>query len=221
MGYFSRTGTKRNLDAMRRCGWGILICASPRPGSDHRDEGFTRVMLDNGAWKCRKEADQLGAWRDQYEHSFGLLLDRWGESSDLIVVPDIVAGGKASLELSLSWLPRLRGLGGLLLPVQDGMSAEDIEPLLGPELGIFVGGSDDPKAPGGGWKWNSLAEVWGPLAQRTGCHLHVGRAGSYRQISRCVAAGAHSFDSTQTTRCASKAPGMQNARLQLPLIGTS
>lgn len=47
--YASRTGTKRNLAAMRTHGWRILVVA----GAILQHEGF-QYALDNGAWSCFK-----------------------------------------------------------------------------------------------------------------------------------------------------------------------
>lgn len=43
--YASRTGTRRNLDALRGAGWRLLVSAT----GVHRHEGF-RYAIDNGAW---------------------------------------------------------------------------------------------------------------------------------------------------------------------------
>lgn len=42
--YASRTGTKRNLAALRAAGWGLFVSAA----GVHRSEGF-RFIIDNGA----------------------------------------------------------------------------------------------------------------------------------------------------------------------------
>ena len=52
MAYASRTGTQRNLDAMRRAGWRLLISAT----GAHRDEGF-EYGIDNGAWSAHQKGD--------------------------------------------------------------------------------------------------------------------------------------------------------------------
>lgn len=199
--YASRTGTKRNLDGLRDAGWGLLISAT----GDHRDEGFTDHMLDNGAWTAHQQGK---AWdREAFER----LLEAYGETAHQTVAPDIVAGGAASLELTRSWLPRLLELPGhVLVAVQDGMTASSVRELLGPRVGVFVGGST-------GWKWSSLREVWGPLCAELGTRLHVGRAGSGRMVERCGLAGAYSFDTSEPSRYRVKLPGLDNARRQLPL----
>ena len=88
--YASRTGTRRNLAALRSRGWRLLVS---RAGV-WRTEGFPQYALDNGAW-----ADYQ-AGRDFDEDSFERLIDKLGAKADWIVLPDIVAGGLRSLDLS-------------------------------------------------------------------------------------------------------------------------
>lgn len=215
LGYASRTGTKRNLDALRGAGWGLLVCASIDGKRDHRDEGFADIMLDNGAWKLREvgetPSERLSAWRQDYERPFHDLINAFGVKARLIVLPDVVAGGDVSLEQSVSWIGRLCGAGEtLLIPVQDGMRPEQVAEFVGKRVGIFVGGTTE-------WKWSSLRAWWGPLALEHGCWLHVGRAASGRMVERCGIAGAHSFDTSQPSRYQCKLAGLDNARRQVPL----
>lgn len=197
--YASRTGTRRNLAAMRQAGWGLMVSAK----GVWRTEGFQRYALDNGAWwayQQRKPFDEaafLSAWR---------LL---GASSDFVVLPDIVAGGMASLNFSIQWLSRIDHRLRLLA-VQDGMTPRLVAPFLGPSLGIFVGGSTE-------WKEHTLTQ-WGSLAKELGIYLHVGRVNSRRRISLCTAAGADSFDGSSVTRFAVTLPRLDLARWQGDLL---
>jgi len=60
------------------------------------------------------------------------------------VLPDIVASGLASLEFSLRWKERLRGMPTrMLLAVQNGMQINDVASLLSPAIGIFIGGTTE------------------------------------------------------------------------------
>src|SRR5690606_38024056 len=43
--FASRTGTRRNLDALRAANWGLFVT----PVGAHRNEGF-RFIIDNSAW---------------------------------------------------------------------------------------------------------------------------------------------------------------------------
>ncbi|WP_137887604.1 hypothetical protein [Pseudomonas sp. 2FE] len=192
--YASRTGTRRNLDALRNAGWRLLVSAA----GVLRTEGFERYALDNGAWSAFQQG------RSFDEAAFGVALDKLGEHADWVVIPDIVAGGMESLDFSVKWLDRLQGFPQtLLLAVQDGMQPDDVRELLNPSVGIFVGGST-------AWKLKTM-ESWGVLARRRNCYLHVGRVNSARRIAMCAAACASSFDGTSATRFAQSLPNLDDA----------
>jgi len=99
--YAARTGTARNLAGLRALGWRLLVSAS----GVHRTEGFEDlgIALDNGAWSVR----DLGCYPDHPDHLkrlFIRLVLAFGAVADWAVPPDIVAGGGASLALSLRWM---------------------------------------------------------------------------------------------------------------------
>jgi len=200
MAYASRTGTRRNLDAMAAAGWRLLVepsqlgrYADPIPPLPY--------AVDNGAWGCY----QSGVSWD--ESAFLRLLGLVGHGCDWVVAPDIVAGGLESLRRSAEWLPRLEKYGQLrLVAVQDGMVAADLRDMLGPTVGIFVGGSTP-------WKLATLPE-WGDLARDVGCYLHVARVNSAKRIRYCHHVGADSFDGTSVTRYAVTLPRLDDARRQ-------
>ena len=199
--YATYTTTRRNLAALAEAGIRVLL------GPDQLDVGLrgypqARYAVDNGAWGAFTRG---GAFDDA---RFWAVLERWGErrrcpptscrEPDWIVVPDIVAGGRASLDLSLRWLPYVRQYGPPLLAVQDGIEPEDVEEHVGPGCGIFLGGST-------AWKWASLAK-WAAMARTYRCHLHVGRVNSERGIRVCRAHGVTSADGTSASRFAVNAP---------------
>ena len=201
--YASRTGTRRNLAALRAHGWRLLVSAA----GALRPEGFA-YALDNGAWT----AFQAGRAFDV--HLFERALRLLGAGADWTVLPDIVAGGHASLDLSLKWMRRVldespRGL----LAVQDGMQPSDVRGFLGERLGIFVGGST-------GWKLSTMAQ-WGALGREVGCWVHVGRVNTARRIHACAAAGATSFDGTSASKFSVTVAPLDRARRQLSLLGRS
>lgn len=199
--YASRTGTKRNLDALRAAGWRILVSAK----GAHRTEGFP-YAVDNGAWT----AHQQGVPFD--DAAFIKCVNHLGEGADFVVAPDIVMGGMGSLALSLHWLPWLRPrCRRILVPVQDGMTDDDIAPLLGPELGIFVGGSTE-------WK-EATAQRWSRLAHRHGAWCHVGRVNTKRRIALCQFAGVDSIDGSSASRYSVTLPKLDGAVRQPSLFG--
>lgn len=198
--YASRTGTRRNLAALRDAGWRILVSAR----GVLRNEGF-RYALDNGAWTAftQREPFDVGA--------FEKALDLMGAEADWVASPDIVGGGMRSLELSESWLPRLMDARLVLIPVQDGLTASDVRPLLCNRVGIFLGGSTE-------WKLATMRE-WGELAREVGCYYHVARVNTRRRIEMCSEAGATSFDGSSASRFAASLPRLERARCQPSLFG--
>lgn len=193
--YASRTGTKRNLEALAAAGWGLLVSAY----GVHRDEGFGDIMLDPGTWSTRSGEK----WDEQ---RFVDLLDAFGRKSAQTIAPDVVAGGRASIDLSLAWLPALVALGRpVLLAAQDGLSPDDLRPYLhNPQIGIAVGGSTR-------WKWRTLSH-WCALARETGCRLHVLRANSARMVRWASACGATSFDGSGPSKFAECLPRIEAGR---------
>lgn len=198
--YASRTGTRRNLAKLREAEWRILVSAR----GCLRHEGFP-YALDNGAWTSFAQGEPFD------ERAFIKALRQMGASADWTVIPDIVAGGQASLEFSLRWMRHVlddceRGL----LAVQDGMSVDDVRSFLGERVGIFLGGSTE-------WKLSTMSE-WGELARDVGCWFHVGRVNTSKRIKMCSLSGATSFDGTSASRFAKTLPKLDHSRRQMSLF---
>lgn len=195
--YASRTGTKRNLAALRAHGWGLLVS---RAGV-WRTEGFDRICGDNGAW-----AD-FQAGRTFDEDSYDRFLDWLAAqpvTADWLVLPDIVAGGLKSLELSLRYLNRCLSVAPLvLIAVQNGMTTDDLAMIVGPKVGIFLGGSTD-------WKIERMAE-WGKFCAERGVHYHVARVNSAKRMFMAIASGALSVDGSSGSRYAVTIPALDAA----------
>jgi len=104
----------------------------------------------------------------------------------LAVVPDIVAGGDKSLEFSLGWLEKLPQEWPWYLAVQDGMKLEQVNEVISPFAGIFLGGTDKFKATA--WHWCKLAHIHGKK-------FHYARAGTPRKLIDAKKVGADSCDS--------------------------
>lgn len=118
-----------------------------------------------------------------------LLPSRTGTAA---VLPDVVAGGRASFEFSIGWLPRLeQSCPRWLLALQDGMDEADVASLP-PELGLFLGGSTE-------WKVASI-ERFARVAHAQGRYYHVGRVNSRRRFVACQGAGADSVDGSSVSR---------------------
>lgn len=200
--YASRTGTRRNLAALRAAGWRLLVSAR----GVLRHEGF-QYAIDNGAWTAHKRQEPFDV--KAFERAVA-----WGaQKADWIILPDIVAGGLSSLRMSMEWAGRLHGICPMLLAVQDGMSPDDVRSLVGPDIGIAVGGTTE-------WKERS-APMWGRLAKQSGAHLHVLRVNTVRRIKICSFVGADSFDGSSASRFAVNIPRLTDAVSQQCLFSGS
>jgi hypothetical protein len=203
IGYASRTGTKRNLAALRAAGWRLLVSAT----GCLRPEGF-QYGVDNGAWTAFQQGKPFDFVK------FEKALDKLGAGADFVLPPDEVAAGLRSLERSLAWLPRvLDAAPRALIAVQDGMTVEDLRGVVNERVGIFVGGTDL-------WKEQTLAQ-WALFARTAGVWCHVGRVNTARRIALCAAAGVTSFDGTSASRYAKTLPLLDGARRQLAFADTT
>lgn len=198
--YAAYTTNRRSLAAVREAGWRVLL--SPATGLQNYGIPYG---LDNGAWSAHVAGEQFRA------EPFRVAVGKIGAGATFVVAPDIVGGGLASLEMTLEWLDWLLGLVPVvLIAVQDGMSPGDVRHLLGPRVGIFVGGSTE-------WKEATMA-MWAALAHECGAICHVGRVNTKRRIFLCAAAGADSFDGSSASRFAKTVPLLDHARKQPDLF---
>lgn len=151
------------------------------PAGELRTEGFENYSLDNGAWSAFAQK------RPWSEPAFLDALRRFGAASDFVVVPDIVCGGMESLDLSLAWLDRVLAYAPVaMIAVQNGMTANHLSGILGPRVGVFVGGDDE-------WK-EATCGHWATVARAAGALCHVGRVNTLRRLKIVEMGGAHSFD---------------------------
>lgn len=197
--YASRTGTRQNLEALRAAGWRLMVSAA----GVLRHEGFP-YALDNGAWSAYAQGRAFDV------PAFERALRKLGGGADWTVLPDVVAGGLPSLELSLRWMRRvLDESPRALLAVQNGMQVEDVRPFIGPRVGIFVGGDT-------AWKLETMPALC-ELGRATGSWVHVGRVNTARRIRACARSGATSFDGSSASRFVKTLPPLDAARRQLGL----
>ena len=204
-GYASRTGTKVAIAGLSAADWGWIVGPLDMGGPIL---GGMSHACDNGAWPAHIAGRSIDI------PAFLAMLNKHGPTADFIVVPDIVGGGMASLALTQEWLPILLAREDLqqphlLIAVQDGMSPQDVAPLLSKRVGIFVGESTE-------WKLETMP-IWGALARTTGCYLHIGRVNTQRRIALCAAAGANSFDGTSVTRFSKTLRPLDLARRQMDM----
>lgn len=213
--YACRPTSSRAIEACKRYGFGTLISpidarsdgriidmsnyASPVEGLPH--------VIDNGAWACHK------AGIDWQPAPMMRLVERIGPGAGWLVLPDIVSAGEASLRRSIGWLVEHRswlrdvGVPDVALAVQDGMTPEQVRPLLEQhEIGVlFVGGSAGPDTPN--WKWRTL-DHWAELGLDLGIRVHVGRVNGLRRALLCRELGVTSIDGSCVTRYSVNAPTM-------------
>lgn len=191
--YASRTGTRTTLAALREAGWRLLVSAT----GELRTEGFA-YALDNGAWSAHQHGRPLDV--DAFYRALTLL----GRDADFVVMPDVVAGGEASLELTFRNMQRVLNATAVgLIAVQNGHEPWQIDELLGPRCGVFVGGDTV-------WKLATIPR-WAAVARSRGAWCHVGRVNTSRRIELCGGAGATSFDGSGPVRFPSTLARLQRA----------
>lgn len=152
-------------------------------------------FLDNGAftdWKATKPFD-LNRWiRDTRHIICRLESGEWApeKAPDFTVVPDLVGGGKDSLDFSLEhlfWLEYLEVPH--YVAVQDGMTEEMVRSVLHNFGGIFVGGTLE-------WKLETMG-LWTQMAHFHNMKCHVGRIGTIPRMRLARSLGVDSIDSCQ------------------------
>jgi len=106
---------------------------------------------------------------------------------DFAVIPDIVGGGLRSLSYSMAWLERLPIEWPWYLALQDGMTENDIVPVVNRVGGLFLGGTD---------RFKREAESWAQFAREHSKPFHFARAGTEPKIKQAMRIGADSLDSS-------------------------
>lgn len=178
--YVGQTRSRKLIARLERLGFGEMTT---------RKEAPPRRLpwaFDNGAYLDFKARVPFK------DREYLIALDRLAglQAPDFIVLPDIVAGGMASLRFSLEWVEKLRGYAPVYLAVQDGMGRNQIEQVLEdhPEIkGLFVGGTLR-------WKIATAAQ-WVQVAHRAGASCHYARCGAFARVRHALRIGADSLDS--------------------------
>jgi len=181
----------KKLDKLRQYEMGIVIASTAvdtfKPTKEYRD---FPCAIDNGAFMCYQKGYPFmeGPFLNQLEYCYKI-----GIPLDFVVCPDIVCGGKKSLDFSLKWSERLIGIPNLALVIQDGMTETNLNSVdLSPFTYIFIGGSPE-------WKWEN-AESWVSYAHSKGKKCHIGQVGKLDCLRVARDFGADSVDSTSFTR---------------------
>ena len=191
--YASQTHGKTNLKALRLNGFRLLATPdtwrNKPPTWDNNN--LAPFALDNGAYGCflRKEPFRSA--------EFNAMVEQLGRFADWVIAPDIVGGGLASLQKSLTWRHSYNQ-SKVLLAAQDGISPNDLAPHLDEETGIAVGGSTRFKI--------ETLPLWSRLAAFKNCYLHVLRVNTRQRLAACSVAKADSIDGTSATMYSKNAP---------------
>ena len=189
------------LEKVKRNNLGIMISPSPtfepRKAFIEEAEGIIKNKIpcafDNGAFQAHAKGYPFR------EEAFWNCLDKCyslGIKLDFIVCPDIVMGGKESLDFSVEWArTKLKSAPNLALAVQDGIepNIQDLDKYVMSLYDlIFVGGSVE-------WKWKT-ADKWVKFAHRFDKKVHIGQVGQARYLRFAEHIGADSVDSTSIAR---------------------
>lgn len=176
MAYIGQTRSRSLIARLSDLGFGEMCQPNEYPPRRRP------YILDNAAFKAWRAGRPLDA------EAFRVALDACkADPPTFIVVPDQVAGGVESLQLSLSWVEACRAAGPAYLVVQDRMHVRQVSRVLHRFDGIFVGGTL-------GWKLRN-AEAWVRLAHAHGKPCHVGRVGTPKRVRWAQRIGADSIDS--------------------------
>lgn len=94
------------------------------------------------------------------------------------------------------------------LGIVAGMTTDDLAPIVGPSVGIFLGGSTE-------WKEAEMKR-WGDFCRARKIHYHVARVNTLRRFGKAAGAFATSSDGSSATRFLNSIPllkrGVDHAR---------
>lgn len=185
--YTSHAGGKK-LDEIVKREMGILV--SPGRTCTGYSQTGIKMAIDNGAFSSWMRGFPFMAeeFREHLANAF-----KNGINAEFIVCPDIVAGGKESLDFSMKWATGELLGARLALAVQDGMKPSDIDQsMLKHFTHIFVGGTVE-------WKWKTVKK-WVEFAHSNKKKIHVGRVGTLDKLRFCESIGVDSVDSSNFAR---------------------
>lgn len=179
--YCGDTRSRRLLAEFRRRGIGAVAIR----GSLHL-RVLSPWFFDNGAfvdWKAGRAFDG-----EAFRADLARIAADPDSPPDFIVAPDIVGGGRASLALSLEWLPELRRQPRpVYLAVQDGFESMTLP--ISQFDGVFIGGASVA------WKCRT-GPYWADLTRAARLPLHFARCGNARRVAFARALGCASLDSS-------------------------
>ena len=176
--YSAATTNKLALKHLKKYPWRWML--SPfRPNEKLCLQYGAGHAIDNGAFVYGK--NQCAFDPDPFMKD----VDKYGETADFVVIPDVLYDAQATLDQAEKWIERLDGLR-LMIVAQDGMTEEDLSIFCARDIGVFIGGSTEFKLSSIGWISR--------MCDRFNVLCHVGRVNTLKRLEICVAQGAHSFD---------------------------
>ena len=190
MKIYTGTCAGDKFQKVKELGLGIMI--SPSPTFEVR-ENFKEVFcaLDNGAFQAHRRGYPF------QEKLFLETIDSCYKANielDFIVCPDIVAGGKKSLDFSMEWSEgRLKTAPNLALVLQDGITPDLLRKYGFDRFEVlFVGGTME-------WKKSTFVG-WAEFCKSFKKQCHVGQCGPLPFMELCEKVGVTSIDSTSFAR---------------------
>lgn len=168
------TSTTPAIDAVMSAGTIGRVC-TPNGGSRR---GAAVWCADNGAFSARFDPDRWWSWLGKQDP----------EGCLFVALPDVVGDWQATLDRSLPWLPRVKGLGlPVAIVLQDGCTPDTVP---WDDLdAVFVGGTTD-------WKLGREARTLVAEAKRRGLWVHMGRVNSEKRLRYAKHIGCDSADGT-------------------------
>jgi hypothetical protein len=129
--------------------------------------------------------------QDYTDDGYLALLGRFAPSAEsclFATAPDVVGDAAATLELSVTMLPRIRAAGyPVALVAQDGLEGLDVP--WDDFDALFIGGTTE-------WKLGPGAAELAREARRRGKWVHMGRVNSLRRMRYAESIGCDSADGT-------------------------
>ena len=181
--------TGKMVSYVKRKGWGAVI--TPFQFRNPYPFKFNFYFVDNGVYSLYLKGAEFDG------ELFLSTLERvrkvfHPQLPDFVVLPDKVAAGEESLELSLFWHEKLKELFPefrYALVVQDGMRVKSVENAINETRVdvLFVGGTTE-------WKVRT-GRLWVELARSFKIKCHIGRVGTKRRVKWARLIEADSIDS--------------------------
>jgi hypothetical protein len=177
--YFANPCGEAVLDQMRA---GVLGFIDTPHQQNARPSGVV-WCADNGCFSARFQERHWWSFLERHAHDTAQCM--------FATAPDVVGEAQATLDRSLPWMPKIRGLGyPAALVGQDGL--ENLTVPWDEFDAFFIGGSTE-------WKLGSAAADLAAEAKARGKWVHMGRVNSKKRYIYAESIGCDSADGTFLT----------------------